>query len=101
MQNTDKSFPSGRIEMSCFPEFETEAEPLVVFELVVPVAAKVPVPRQHAEVAKLVVRQASVTSTVPGKVLTQLRANNTAHGAGWCITVSLAGSPPPRLSSLY
>ncbi|MDB5234243.1 MAG: hypothetical protein JWR44_1236 [Hymenobacter sp.] len=100
MQNIDKML-TGNIEMSCLPDFEQESEQLVVFELVVPVAAKVPAPRQHVEVAKLVVQQASVTSTVPGKILTQLRANNTALGAAWCITATLAASQPPRLPSMY
>ncbi|MBF9239586.1 hypothetical protein I2I05_19495 [Hymenobacter sp. BT683] len=83
--------------MSCLPHCtEEEVEQLVIFELVVPVAAKVPAPRQPLEVAKMVLRQGSVTSTVPGKILTQLRANNTALGAAWCITATLAVPQPPR-----
>ena len=100
MQNIDKLL-TGNIEMNCLPDFEEETEQLVIFELVVPRAAKVPAPRQHVEVAKLVVQQASVTSTVPAKILTQLRANNTAKGAAWCITATLAASQPPRLSSVF
>ena len=68
----------------------------MVFELVVPVAAKVPAPRQYLEVAELVVRQASVTTTVRCKALTLLQANNTALGAAWCITATLAAPKPPR-----
>jgi hypothetical protein len=42
-----------------------------------------------------------VTSTVPGKVLTQLRANNTALSAAWCITATLAVPQKARHSSAY
>ena len=90
MQHLDKTLSVSHVEMHCAPDCDDQLEQLVIFELVVPVASKVPAPRQHTEVAKLLVRQASVTSTVPPKILTQLRANNTASSAGWCITATLA-----------
>ena len=90
MQNLDKILTSGLLELHCAPEGDEEPEQLVIFELVVPVASKVPAPRQHVEMAKLVVQRASITSTVPAKILTQLRANNTASSAAWCITATLA-----------
>ena len=90
MQQLDNTQSAGNVEVHCFSDCEDEAEQLVIFELVVPRAAKVPAPRQHVEVAKLVVQQASVTSTVPAKIITQLRVNNTAHSPGWCITATLA-----------
>ncbi|WP_156175862.1 hypothetical protein [Hymenobacter terrenus] len=71
---------------------------LVVFEWVVPVAAKVPAPRQSGGVAKLLVQQASISSTVSAKTLIQLRHNNTALGAAWCITATLATPQPSRRS---
>ncbi len=96
MQNPNKTRDPGNVEMCSFADCEEEIEQLVVFELVVPVAAKVPALRQHLEVAKLVLRQTSVTSTVPAKIVTQLRANNTALGAEWCITATLAAPGPAQ-----
>lgn len=101
MQNTDKTPSTATVEMFCFPETDEEAEELLVFELVIPVAAKVPPPRQRVEVAKLLVQQASVTSTVPGKILMPLRANNTSVSAAWCITATLTAPQSPRPSPRY
>lgn len=72
-----------------------ETEYFVIFELVVPGAAKVPVTRQYIAVAKLV-RPASVTSTVPSQIPAYFRASNTARRAGWCITATLAASQSIR-----
>jgi len=93
MQNFDKTLLASNVELLCLAEDEPETESLVIIELLVPVAAKVPAPRQRVEVAKLVVQQASVTSTVPPTALTHLRANNTALGAAWCTTATLAATP--------
>ena len=100
MQNLDQIPGPDTVELNCLPDYSPESEQLVIFELVVPVAAKVPAPRQRVELAKLVVRQASITSTVPGKALALLRANNTALGAGWCITATLTVPRPSGSSSL-
>jgi hypothetical protein len=88
------------VEMFCSPEPE-ETEELLVFEFAVPVSAKVPPARQRIEVAKLLVQQSSVTSTVPGKVLMPLRANNTSVGAAWCITATLTAPQARRSASRY
>lgn len=82
--------------MHCFSECEEDLDNLVVFELVVPVGAKVPPPRQHIEIAKLVVRQTAISSTVPSQMPAPLHANNTALSAGWCITATLATPQRPR-----
>ena len=87
MQDFDKTSASGSIDMRCFADCE-ENEQLFTFELVVPVAAKVPALSQPVAVAKLV-HPASITSTVPKQILTQLRTNNTARGSAWCITATL------------
>lgn len=89
MRNLDAIAFISTVEPCCFPASEEEAEDVVVFELVVPRAAKVPPARQHLEVAKLLVRETSVTSTVPETIFTQLRANDTARATAWCITVAL------------
>ena len=91
----------SHVELSCFSEDVEAVEQLVVFELLVPVAAKVPALRQRVEVAKLLVQAASITSTVPGTALARLQVSNTAMRAGWCITATLAASAPSRRSSLY
>ena len=100
MQNIDPTSASGSVEMRAFADCE-ENEQLVIFELVVPVAAKVPALSQPVAMAKIV-QPTSITSTVPGQILTQLRANNTALSSAWCITATLVASRnPARLSSRY
>ncbi|GAC1367490.1 MAG: hypothetical protein NVSMB30_01830 [Hymenobacter sp.] len=101
MQSSKKIPNSTDVPVNCLADCEAEAEQVVVFELLVPISAKVPAPRQHVEVAKLLVRQASITSTVPADLNTDLRANNTALGLAWCITATLAATPLAGLSSRY
>ncbi len=76
------------------PEVEAESdddsESLVVFTWAVPRVAKVPVPRQHTALKSTVVPAAAISSTVPAAIVTELRVNNTALGAGWCYTATLA-----------
>ena len=92
MQQLDTYPNPSRIATRHLPDADDDAEQLVVIELLVPPAAKVPVPRHYAGVARLLVRQVSVTSTVSVTLLTQLRANNTASGAAWRTTATLAVS---------
>ena len=100
MQNFDQTSASGSVEMRSFADCE-ENEQLVIFELVVPVAAKVPALSQPVAAAKIV-QSASISSTVPGQILTQLRTNNTALSSAWCITATLAATrDPARLSPRY
>ena len=101
MQKLNKTFASASLKPPCFADCE-ENEQLVVFELVVPVAAKVPALNQPVAVAKIV-QPASITSTVPGQILAPLRANNTAQGTAWCITATLAATRqgPARLLPRY
>ena len=96
MLTADTAPDIANLELRCVSDVEEETEHLVIFELVVPGAAKVPAPRQHVEAALWAVQPASVTSTVPGKVLQQLRANNTALGAAWSFTATLAAAAPRR-----
>lgn len=98
MQNTDSTLSIDTVEMFCSPDAE-EAEELLVFEFAVPLSAKVPPARQRVEVAKLLVQQSSITSTVPTKVLMPLRANNTSVGAAWCITATLTAPQTRRSAS--
>ena len=93
MQNLDNTYSAAKVEMCCFSDGE-EDEHLVVFELVVPVAAKVPAPQKCPAVAKMLVRETSVTSTVRSGSLTPLRTNNTALGGAWCTTATLAAKQP-------
>ena len=101
MQNLNKTPASARLELRCFADCE-ENEQLVVFELVVPVAAKVSALNQPVAVAKIV-QPASITSTVPGQIPAPLRANNTARSTAWCITATLAATRqgPARLMPGY
>ena len=95
MQKTTKMLRSLANETAGFSEYSEETLDTVVFELVVPRAAKVPAARPPFQLVKLA-QLTSASSTVPGPVLTELRANNTALGANWCITATL---PTPRLSA--
>ncbi|WP_035562472.1 hypothetical protein [Hymenobacter sp. IS2118] len=101
MSNSDPTTHVSTVEVNCLSQSSEEAESLVVFELIVPGAAKVPASHQPLEVATILLRQGSITSTVPGKILTQLRANNTALRSDWCITATLAVPQPPRQPSRY
>ena len=67
-----------------------ESEAVVVFTWAVPRAAKVPVPRQPRYSAAVIVQPAAISSTVPAALITELRANNTARCAAWCMTATLA-----------
>ena len=92
-------FPSpDTVQLQCLTDCEDELEQLVVIELLVPVAAKVPAARQLVQATKPV-RPASITSTVCNRALTLLQANNTALSAGWCCTATLAAPARSRLSS--
>ena len=97
MQHLDFSHPSY-IETDGYADLGDEAEALVVLEWAVPPAAKVPAPRQRVPVAIITVRPASITSTVPAKIITQLRANNTVLPTSWCTTATLTAGPAPRLA---
>jgi hypothetical protein len=99
MQKLYKTSDTSTLNMRCEPDIEEESVDLLVIELVVPVAAKIPVLRQPMSTAAPQLRPASVTSTVPGKIYLQLRANNTASSPAWCTTATLATShsiPQPR-----
>jgi|GEM_PF-3848435 len=96
MQSPDY-FPSpDTVQLQSLTDCENEIEQLVVIELMVPVAAKVPAARQFVQATKPV-RPASITSTVCDESLSPLRANNTALRTGWCSTATLAA--PARLQS--
>ena len=82
------------MQPECYAHCEEAMEQLVVFELVVPKAAKVALPRKRPEIGPLTLRENSVTTTVPGKLLVQLRASNTATRAGWCMTATLSAAAP-------
>ena len=98
MQHFDKAIHHLAVDTANFSECPEDADDTVVFELVVPRAAKVPAARPTIELTKLVVQLASASSTVPSSALTELRVNNTAHGADWCITATLQA---PRLPARY
>ena len=83
MQDVDSHRPSY-IEAN-----PNEAESMVVLEWAGPTAAKVPALRQRLPMATIMLRPASITSTVPAKVITELRANNTVLPTSWCTTATL------------
>ena len=99
MQTIDKPLANSPTELSCFSECTENAAELVIFELVVPDAAKVRASRRQLEVAKLVLQE--VTSTARAKIITQLRVNNTAQSTAWCITATLAAPQPARRPLAY
>ena len=75
-----------------------EAETLVVLEWAVPTAATVPALRQRVPTAIITMRPASITSTVPAKIIIELRANNTVLPTHWCTTATLTASPTARMA---
>ena len=96
MQNRDQNAGIGGIQPIRCAQCEEELEQLVVFELIVPNAAKVALPCFQPEINALTLRENSVTTTVPGKLYLQMQASNTAMRAAWCVTATLAAPPPPR-----
>jgi hypothetical protein len=96
MQNLDPAICSLLAEAHGFPDGPDEAEAVVVFELLVPRAAKVPPLRQYLEVAPLLVLPSSVSSTVPGTIITDLRVSNTVRHTTWNVTATLTVPPQPR-----
>ena len=89
MFNLNSNSATHSVELICRVDAAAEEEAMVVIALAVPVAAKVPAARRPLGVAPLLVQPQSVTTTVPGKVLMQLRANNTALAVAWCSTATL------------
>ena len=100
MQNLDSALYTPT-ESDDLPDGPDKVEELVVFRMVVPAAAKIPALRQYVEVAKLLVQPNSVSSTVPGSMVTQLRVNNTAQSTAWCITATVATPPSVRQQLSY
>ena len=95
MQNLDSTIRSLIAEAHSFPDGQSESEEVVVFELVVPRASKVPPIRQYLEIAPLIVLQSSVSSTVSSGILADLQVNDTARRISWNATATLK-APAPR-----
>ena len=70
-----------------------DPEALVVLEWAVPTAAKVPASRRRGPLAIVLLRPASVSSTAPAKIITELRANNNILLTSWCTTATLTAVP--------
>lgn len=97
MQYRDQEAGTDLVQPAGCAQAEADQEQLVVFELIVPRAAKIALPRLQPEIGPLTLRENSVTTTVPGRLYVQLQASNTATRAGWCMTATLAASPPSGL----
>jgi hypothetical protein len=96
MQHIDAPPPSY-VEADALASGADETEALLVLQWAVPTAAKVPAPRQRVCTATITLRPASVTSTVPTKIITELRANNTVLPTHWCTTATLTARPAARM----
>jgi hypothetical protein len=92
MQHVDELLPS-HIEPNTAASGADETEALVVLAWAVPTAAKVPAPRQRVSMATIIIHPASITTTVPAKVIIELRANNTVLPTSWCTTATLTAAP--------
>ena len=97
MQHPDAPQPSY-IESDGPASGADDSGALVVLEWAVPTAAKVPAPRQRVCMATITVRPASITSTVPAKIILELRANNTVLPTRWCTTATLTAPPAARVA---
>jgi hypothetical protein len=80
---------TGNPELNALASEQDECEQMVVFELIVPGASKVPPPDYQFEMAQLMMREGILTSLADDQ-LTLLAANNTAVGGAWYISVSIA-----------
>jgi hypothetical protein len=99
MQEIYKTYNNSTLSMDDRPAEEEEQAEVLVLELVVPIAA-VPVLRQPVSTAVRSTRYLSVSSTVPGRVVIQLRVNNTALATAWCTTATLAATGPVQRARL-
>ena len=90
VQNRDQNAEISVMQPVCYAQCDETLEPLLVFELIVPTAAKVALPRLQPEIGLLTLRENSVTTTVPGKLCVQLQASSTATPTAWCMTATLA-----------
>ncbi|MDQ2792563.1 MAG: hypothetical protein M3Y12_00935 [Bacteroidota bacterium] len=84
---TNCSAPDGAT-----PETD-ETETVLVLAWAVPTAAKVPAPGQSGSMTVVTLRPTAMSSTVPAKVITELRANNTVLPTNWCTTATLTAGP--------
>jgi hypothetical protein len=98
MQKLYRTYDNDTLAMELDPG-EEEQNQVLILELVVPTAA-VPVLYQPVSTAARSMQHASVSSTVPGRVVTQLRVNNTALTTGWCTTATLVAAGPARRARL-
>ncbi|MBF9220670.1 hypothetical protein [Hymenobacter ruricola] len=89
MLNLDPAIRSLTAEAHAFPDGPEEAEEVVVFELLVPGASKVPPIRQYLEIAPLIVHKSSVSSTVSSGILADLQVSDTARRISWSATATL------------
>ena len=98
MRNRDQNALTSDMTTACCTQCECEENPeqSVVFELIVPETAKMALPRLQPEVGALILRENSVTTTVPDKLYLELRASNTALHGAWCMTATLAASVSSR-----
>ena len=97
MQNAHALHP-GHIEADDLTPETDETETVVVLAWAVPTAAKVPAPYQRVPMAICSLRPTSITSTVPAKIITELRANNTVLPTSWCTTATLTARPTARMA---
>lgn len=88
------------VQSQCLADCDDETEQLVVIELLVPVAAKVPAAHELVQATKPM-RPASITSTGCDETLSLLRANDTARRTGWCFTATLAAPARAQSAARY
>jgi hypothetical protein len=97
MQHRDQESGTDGLQPVCCAPCEEDQEQVVVFELIVPRAAKIALPRQQPEIGPLILQENSVTTTVPARLCVQRQASNTATRVGWCMTATLAAASPTSL----
>jgi hypothetical protein len=91
MPNLDHALRSANLEIGGVSDNADDADQpvVVVVQLLVPRAAKVPALHQHLETSRLQVRPASVSSTVFSSLLVNLQVSNTARHTDWSTTATL------------
>ena len=88
MQHANTLRP-GCIEPDNITPEDEESEGVVILAWAVPTAAKVPTPRQAGHSLVLTQRCVAINSTVPARIITELRANNTVLPTHWFTTATL------------
>lgn len=99
MKELYRTYDNDALAMDGKPGEEAAQAQTLTLELAVPVAA-LPVLHQPVSTATRAMQHSPANSTAPGRLLIQLRTNNTALATAWCTTATLAATGAAQRAQL-